>query len=240
MLRHWTLKPPAANIGARANYPIEPQGLPEVQGPKAARRLLGGCWGCRGSGREPLLRDLPDHAPDLSQVRHDKPACEFTHQSARHGHCKACYAELRRNVFARMATLDRALRPGSPVRSYYDQDPDEVLNRSKRRRAERLRVAPRMRIDRETIFERDGRLCGSCGEVVKPEDATLDHIAPVAHGGAHTAARRRGRRRSEADSGSQAGGRRRLRSRSRPRSRAPRSPRRPEPAFPLTPRRSRP
>jgi HNH endonuclease len=118
----------------------------------------------------------------------DKPVCEFTHQSNRYGHCKACYAEGRRNVFARLADLERARRPGVPIVSYYDQDPDEVLNRPKRRRAERLRAAPRERIDREAIFERDGWICGICGLVVKPEEATLDHIVPVALGGAHTAA----------------------------------------------------
>jgi len=100
----------------------------------------------------------------------DKPVCEFTHQSKRYGHCKACYLEGRRNVFATMAVFERELRGGryGTVRSYYDQDPDEVLKRSDRRRRERLRVGPRERIDRQMIFERDGWICGICGEVVRP------------------------------------------------------------------------
>jgi 5-methylcytosine-specific restriction endonuclease McrA len=136
----------------------------------------------------------------------DKPVCEFTHQSSRHGHCKACWAARRRNV-APGAALGRTLqnyydripdaeRLGAASREriehalqhWSDQDPDEGLKRTKRRRAERLRAAPRQRIDRQMIFERDGWICGICREVVNPEDATLDHIVPVAFGGGHTAA----------------------------------------------------
>jgi hypothetical protein len=136
----------------------------------------------------------------------DKPVCEFTHHSNRYGHCKACWAARRQHV-APAAALERALRDyydrnpdaerlGAAARErvaqalqhWSDEDPDEGLKRTKHRRAERLRAAPRERIKRETIFERDGWICGICGEVVKPEDATLDHIVPVALGGAHTAA----------------------------------------------------
>jgi 5-methylcytosine-specific restriction endonuclease McrA len=123
-----------------------------------------------------------------------KPVCEFNHQSNRHGHCKAC----RRNPLALMAALERVQRSGLPdearhrvsqaLRMAYARDPDEGSKRTKRRRAKRLRAAPRERIDREMIFERDEWVCGICGERVAPEDATLDHIVPVALGGAHTAA----------------------------------------------------
>ena len=84
----------------------------------------------------------------------NKSVCEFTHQSNRHGHCKDCYGELRRNVFAQMAALERALRPGIPVRSYYDQDPDEVSNRSKRRRADRGSCPSRTTRTRSTPLSR--------------------------------------------------------------------------------------
>jgi len=67
-------------------------------------------------------------------------------------------------------------------------DPDEGSKRAKRRRAERLRAAPRERIDRELIFERDEWLCGICGELVAPADATVAHVVPVAPGVADTAA----------------------------------------------------
>ena len=68
----------------------------------------------------------------------------------------------------------------------YDKDPDEASKRADRRREERLRAAPRERSYRQRIFERDGWICWICGEVVEPEDATLDHVVPVSLGGAHT------------------------------------------------------
>lgn len=72
--------------------------------------------------------------------------------------------------------------------SHYDQHPDEVLKGPSRRRAARLRAAPRERFDREEIFERDEWICGICGKPVNEGDASLDHIVPLALGGAHTRA----------------------------------------------------
>ena len=124
----------------------------------------------------------------------DKPVCEFNRQSNRRGICKAC----RRNPLGLMAALEYVQRSGLPyearlrvseaIRTSHDRDPDEGLKRTKRRRAERLRAAPRERVDRQAIFERDGWICGICGEVVVRADATLDHIVPVARGGPYTAA----------------------------------------------------
>jgi hypothetical protein len=126
--------------------------------------------------------------------RIDKPVCEFNHQSNRRGLCKAS----RRNPDALMAALGQVERSGLPadardrvsqaLRIAHARDPDEGSKRAKRRRAERLRAAPRDRIDRELIFERDEWICGICGERVAPGDATLEHVVPVALGGAHTAA----------------------------------------------------
>ena len=124
----------------------------------------------------------------------DKPVCEFNRQSNRRGICKAC----RRNPLGLMAALQNVQRAGLPyearlrvneaIHSSHDRDPDEGLKRTKRRRAERLRAAPRERVDRQAIFHRDGWIYGICGELVAPADATLDHIVPVARGGPHTAA----------------------------------------------------
>jgi len=126
--------------------------------------------------------------------RIEKPVCEFNHQSNRRGLCKAC----RRNPDALMAALEQVERSGLPnearhrvsqaVRMAHARDPDDGSKRAKRRRAERLRAAPRERIDRELVFERDEWICGICGERVVPGDATLDHVVPVALGGAHTVA----------------------------------------------------
>jgi hypothetical protein len=107
------------------------------------------------------------------------------------GFCKACYAEARTSIYAAGRARADAIwrkrfgeeRPAGT--SHYDQDPAEVLEAPRRRRAERLKKAPRAPIDREAIFERDGWLCGICGERVARRQATLDHIVPISLGGAH-------------------------------------------------------
>jgi 5-methylcytosine-specific restriction endonuclease McrA len=35
------------------------------------------------------------------------------------------------------------------------------------------------------IFERDGWVCGICGDIVTPKDASIDHVIPFARGGTH-------------------------------------------------------
>lgn len=40
-------------------------------------------------------------------------------------------------------------------------------------------------IDRHIVFERDEWKCGICGEHVPLEQASLDHIVPLAKGGDH-------------------------------------------------------
>lgn len=106
------------------------------------------------------------------------------------GFCKSCYADARASLYANgRARADAAWRKRHGTErpagtSHYDQDPAEVLRAPKRRRAERLRKAKRAPIDREAIFERDGWLCGICGEPVEAGDATLDHIVPISLGGA--------------------------------------------------------
>jgi 5-methylcytosine-specific restriction endonuclease McrA len=104
--------------------------------------------------------------------------------------CKSCYANARAAIYAHgRARADAIWRKRYDTErptgtSHYDQDPAEVLRAPKRRRAERLKQARRAPIDREAIFERDGWLCGICGELVEADDATLDHIVPISLGGA--------------------------------------------------------
>jgi hypothetical protein len=112
-------------------------------------------------------------------------------RGARHGWCKPCYSAVR----LRLYTTSREWlskkwqeKHGSgspPPPSWYDQDPEEVLRLSRRRRAERMRLARRDPVDRLAIFERDGWICGICGRAVEPDDATLDHIQPISLGGLH-------------------------------------------------------
>lgn len=107
------------------------------------------------------------------------------------GVCKPCYGEARASIYAAgRARADASWRKqygtDRPTgTSHYDQDPAEVLEAPKRRRAERLKNARRAPIDREAIFERDGWLCGICGEQVERHHASLDHIVPISLGGAH-------------------------------------------------------
>lgn len=41
-------------------------------------------------------------------------------------------------------------------------------------------------VSRDEIAERDNHLCHICGEWVSAHDMTLDHVKPLARGGAHT------------------------------------------------------
>lgn len=59
----------------------------------------------------------------------------------------------------------------------------------KKRRKARLRGAAVIEVfsDRE-IFERDGWICGICGEPIVRGEQSIDHILPVSKGGQHTRA----------------------------------------------------
>ncbi|MBC7933538.1 MAG: HNH endonuclease [Rubrivivax sp.] len=41
-------------------------------------------------------------------------------------------------------------------------------------------------VDRMEILEREGRVCYLCGEFLSVHEMTLDHVVPLARGGAHT------------------------------------------------------
>jgi 5-methylcytosine-specific restriction endonuclease McrA len=73
-----------------------------------------------------------------------------------------------------------------PAYRYYTQSPEDILRAPSRRRRERLKMAKREPYAREAVFERDGWRCWICGEPVLEEDATVDHVIPIAQGGADT------------------------------------------------------
>lgn len=52
-------------------------------------------------------------------------------------------------------------------------------------RRARLALVPVERVDRDVVYDRDAGICGICREPVEREVATLDHIVPLALGGAH-------------------------------------------------------
>lgn len=69
----------------------------------------------------------------------------------------------------------------------------EATRQSSYRRKIRKSGAGYERFGRLEIFERDGWVCGICGETVDkdlpfpdPMSASLDHVHPLAHGGAHS------------------------------------------------------
>lgn len=71
-----------------------------------------------------------------------------------------------------------------PGYRHYTQSPEDVTRRPGRRRRERLQTVRRDPYSRREIFERDGWRCWICGEVVAEEDASIDHVVPIAQGGA--------------------------------------------------------
>lgn len=40
-------------------------------------------------------------------------------------------------------------------------------------------------INRLEVYERDGWICGICGDLVEKDEASLDHVVPMSRGGAH-------------------------------------------------------
>lgn len=57
-------------------------------------------------------------------------------------------------------------------------------NRSLRRRA-RLKAAPIEKVQPSRVFDRDGGVCHLCNELVTSGNRSLDHLIPIARGGAH-------------------------------------------------------
>jgi 5-methylcytosine-specific restriction endonuclease McrA len=115
----------------------------------------------------------------------EKSITEFASKRGdRYGFCKPCYSEIRARMYeATRARLDKHFGVDRPKHAYADEDPDEVLKRPKRRRAERLKAALKAPINREEIFARDEWRCWICGEPVLREHASIDHLVPIARGG---------------------------------------------------------
>jgi 5-methylcytosine-specific restriction endonuclease McrA len=105
--------------------------------------------------------------------------------------CKRCFREGMLRWHAAMAehVAERETAAGRdpadhPAYRYYTQSPEEIMRGPGRRRRERLRTVTRVPYERHEIFERDGWRCWICGDPVPEAEASVDHVVPIAQGGA--------------------------------------------------------
>jgi 5-methylcytosine-specific restriction endonuclease McrA len=160
-------RPVAEFFAGLAEAPTSPRGSPF-------------CQTCRET-----YRRCPACGEDVSIVdfQRRRPPCEDV--------CKRCFQESMTRFHAAMAgrIAERERAAGRdpadhPGYRYYTQSPDDIMRAPGRRRRERLQMVRRASYDRYEIFERDGWRCWICGEAVTEEDASIDHVVPIAQGGA--------------------------------------------------------
>jgi 5-methylcytosine-specific restriction endonuclease McrA len=71
-------------------------------------------------------------------------------------------------------------------RRFYANHRETEMDRARQRRAKLRGAAMVETIHNQRIFERDGWICQLCFKPVTPDDASIDHVIPVAEGGNHT------------------------------------------------------
>jgi 5-methylcytosine-specific restriction endonuclease McrA len=165
------------------------QGLAEFQHGLSLDELLD----TRGRGSR-FCHDCRTTPLRCTACERDRSIVEFSnHNGGRYGRCKECHSAIRRRYYARAAEYfaehERAAgRDPADHRGYrhYSRDPDDVLLDAKRRRAARLRDAIREPYDRIAVFDRDDWHCWECGVELDEDNATVDHVVPIAAGGADT------------------------------------------------------
>jgi len=75
------------------------------------------------------------------------------------------------------------------VKAWRQRNPERVYAQAvegKLRRRARLSHVVVEHVERRVVFERDGWICGICRRPVDKAAASIDHIVPIARGGAHT------------------------------------------------------
>jgi len=92
--------------------------------------------------------------------------------------------EYRAENAERLAAYDAQEHRRARVSAYVKANPEKNRERGHRRRAA-IRGRPVEKIDHMERYEADEGICGLCGEPVDRETFTLDHIIPIARGGAH-------------------------------------------------------
>jgi len=65
---------------------------------------------------------------------------------------------------------------------WVEANPEKPAEYDQRRRARKAHATVE-KFDTQEVYERDGRICAYCGST---EDLTIDHIVPLARGGAHS------------------------------------------------------
>lgn len=69
---------------------------------------------------------------------------------------------------------------------YMKRHPEKAAEFTARKRAKRA-AAPKVEsVNRMKVWERDGGICGICGEVANRDAFHVDHIVPIARGGEHS------------------------------------------------------
>ena len=135
-----------------------------------------------------------DDLKRCSRCGEAKPRGAFYHNRSRSDgleyECKACVAE--RNAAYRAANAEKLSETGRERSAAWRRDHPEQKREHCRRHRARKRAAVVEHFTDAEIFERDGWMCQACGEPVDPTTprteplgAHIDHVIPLAHGGAH-------------------------------------------------------
>lgn len=139
----------------------------------------------KGYRPEQLVRVCVECDGPMDGVRLDADACSKRCKMARDRRLMLADPDRR--------ALNRELRKKAQRR--YRQSHPEVFRAADLRRRARLAGAEMERVDHLAIFERDGWRCGICSKPVDrarkhpdPSSASVDHIVPLALGGAHAPA----------------------------------------------------
>lgn len=139
-------------------------------------------------------KEISEHWKKNKEAR--KAICQRYYQKHKE-ECKQRCAEYRaspevkenRRVNAVEYRKENSQERADYLRKWYKENPEQMRANSIKsmhiRRA-RIKQVPYESFYRQEIFDRDGGMCRYCGVTLTPNDWHLDHIVPIARGGAHT------------------------------------------------------
>lgn len=122
-------------------------------------------------------RTPESHAADMRRWRQENPEA-----------ARALDKRKRENNPERVSELKRASYEKKPEHyaatsaAWRLANPDRVESYHAKRRG----ATHSERLDRLTVWERDGGICGICQEPADPDNWHLDHVIPLSRGGDHT------------------------------------------------------